>query len=117
MKEILHPPTCGSLICQKKSFTRRSIKMTSKHMLFITDERQGITEHVKVCRKAFLGVLNEVIVSKDCVKNTFNLVSLHLKLVEEAAKGKNTVRQYLSSQLNVKKMWETYLEKHMVEIE
>ncbi|KAJ8880749.1 hypothetical protein PR048_017219 [Dryococelus australis] len=91
---------------------------------------QGITKHVKVCRKAFLGVLNE---SRDRVQR---LCQKYLQLgvtpsetrggvrqvetcelkrtaVKEFVKtfqpiqshycrGKNTVRQYLSSQLNVK---------------
>ncbi|KAJ8877786.1 hypothetical protein PR048_022242 [Dryococelus australis] len=97
-------------------------------------QRQAITEHVNVCRKAFLGVLNE---SRDRVQR---LCQKYLQLgvtppetrggVRQAEKyelkrtapiqshyyrGKNTVRQYLSSQLKVKKMWEMYLEKHMVE--
>ncbi|KAJ8881620.1 hypothetical protein PR048_018106 [Dryococelus australis] len=107
-------------------------------------QRQGITEHVKVCRKAFLGVVNE---SRDRVQR---LCQMYLQLgvtppetrggvrqvekyelkrtaVKEFVKkcqpiqshyctGKNTARQYLRSQLNVEKMWEMYLEKQICEL-
>ncbi|KAJ8870757.1 hypothetical protein PR048_027056 [Dryococelus australis] len=89
-------------------------------------QRQGITGHVKVCRKAFLAGINQ---SRDRVQRLCQLGitppetrgGVHLvekyKLKRTAVKEfrEKPMRQYLSSQLNVKKMWGMYLEKHMVE--
>ncbi|KAJ8885649.1 hypothetical protein PR048_011847, partial [Dryococelus australis] len=84
-------------------------------------QRQGITEHVQVCIKTFLVVLNESCdrVQRLCKKYT----QLGVTPPETRGgvrqshycRGGSTLHKNLSSQLNVKKMWEIYPEKHIVE--
>lgn len=103
-------------------------------------QRDGVTENVRVCRVAFLGILQE---KRDRVNRLCQKLlefgttpsetrggdrrSLKYEQKRESVKafikrfrpvqshycrGKNTKRQYLVSELNTKRMWTLYVDKH-----
>ncbi|KAJ8879429.1 hypothetical protein PR048_020037 [Dryococelus australis] len=82
-------PSCGygtkavfiviSCQCTVQMQTLNQRKITSSNMWQSHLPKEVVYQKVNQDHKV-------VIVSKDCVKNTFSLVSLHLELVEESAK-------------------------------